>query len=165
MSEYSTERKEAILKKLLPPHNLTLAELSRQEGVSKSALYEWRLKLKHEGKAVPGKTSSTDNWSAEAKVAVVVETATLSESALSEYCRSKGLYPEQVVAWKQACIAGQVSAHKQNKQETEQIRQDKKRIEQLEGELNRKDKALAEAATLLVLQKKFQSLYGAGEEK
>lgn len=31
MSRYSPERKEAVLSKLLPPYNLTVAELARQE--------------------------------------------------------------------------------------------------------------------------------------
>lgn len=164
MAVYSAERKAAILSKLLPPYNLTLAALSRQEGVSKSALYEWRKQLEKEGKAMPVKTNQSNNWSAEEKVNVVIETATLSEIALNEYCRSKGLYTEQVLEWKRACITGQVNAAKQNKQDAGQLREDKKKILQLEKELSRKDKALAEAAALLVLQKKFQSLYGAGEE-
>ena len=42
MSRYSIERKEAVLKKLLPPHNMTVAEVSRQEGVSAQTLYNWR---------------------------------------------------------------------------------------------------------------------------
>jgi hypothetical protein len=39
-------------------------------------------------------------------------------------------------------------------------RTDKKRIQELERELNRKEKALAEAAALLVLRKKAQAIWG-----
>ena len=44
------------------------------------------------------------------------------------------------------------------------LRQAKQKNEQLERELRRKDKALAEAAALLVLQKKFQSLWEVEEK-
>ena len=59
---------------------------------------------------MPGDNKLTDEWPAEAKFAVVLETAALSEIELSEYCRRKGLYPEQVQQWRQACILGQQSA-------------------------------------------------------
>ena len=95
MRRYSPERKEALLKKLLPPHNMSVAELARQEGISDVTLYAWRNQAKAGGAAVPGDQKLTDNWSAESKLAVVIETATLSEIELSEYCRSKGLYPQQ----------------------------------------------------------------------
>jgi hypothetical protein len=55
------------------------------------------------GKPVPDKSPKTNKWSAEAKFSVVAETATLSEEDLSQYCPEKGLYPEQVKAWKQDC--------------------------------------------------------------
>lgn len=42
MARYSPERKEAILKKLLPPHNLTVAEVAREEGIAVQTLYQWR---------------------------------------------------------------------------------------------------------------------------
>ncbi|WP_339491530.1 MULTISPECIES: transposase, partial [unclassified Pseudomonas] len=42
MSSYSPERKAALIRKLLPPQNMTVAELSRQEGISQATLYAWR---------------------------------------------------------------------------------------------------------------------------
>ena len=51
-----------------------------------------------------------DDWSADAKLAVVIETAALSEIELSEYCRRKGLYVDQVRDWRQACLDGQQSS-------------------------------------------------------
>jgi transposase-like protein len=159
MKSYSPERKAAILKKLLPPLNMSVAELSRQENISNVTLYTWRKQLRERGHVVPGSQSSPEQWSAEAKVAVVVETATLSEIELSEYCRKKGLFPEQVKAWKQACIAGQQSAVVQRQADHEQSRQAQKRIRALEKELHRKERALAEAAALLVLRKKLNAFW------
>ena len=99
MTRYSSERKDAILKNLLPPHNMTVAEVSRQEGVSSQTLYNWRDTARKLGKPVPGKTFPTEDWSADTKLAVIIETAPLSESELGQYCREKGLYPEQVRRW------------------------------------------------------------------
>jgi len=165
MSRYSPERKAALLKKLLPPHSLSVAELARQEGISEPTLYAWRKQAKAGGAAVPGDQKRTDDWSAEAKLAVVIETAPLSEIELSEYCRSKGLYPQQVKAWRQACLLGQQSAQSQQRQEREQAKADKKRIKELERELKRKDKALAEAAAILVLRKKLTAYWGDDSEE
>ncbi|MHC8400965.1 IS3 family transposase [Pseudomonas sp. MDT1-17] len=160
MPYYSPERKAALLKMLLPPLNLTMAEVSRREGVSEMSLSNWRKKVSSEGSAVPEDKPLPENWSAEARFAVVLETAGLSQLELGEYCRRKGLYPEHVSAWRQACITGQQSVQNQQKVDREQSRKDKKRIQQLERELLRKDKALAETAALLVLRKKPQRLLG-----
>ncbi|UTV26398.1 IS3 family transposase [Photobacterium atrarenae] len=158
MPRYSEERKAAILKKLLPPHNKTIPEVAAEEHISEATLYNWRSKLRSEGKPVPGSEKNSEQWSAEAKFATVIETASLSETELSQYCREKGLYPEQVKAWKLACISGAAQAEQSKKTEQTERKADKKRIRKLETELRRKDKALAETAALLVLFKKAQRL-------
>lgn len=63
------------------------------EGISEAALYNWRNQAKHEGKPVPGAEKTTDQWSAEASFVVIVETATLSEAEIAEYCRKKRTLP------------------------------------------------------------------------
>ena len=70
----------------------------------------------------------------------------------------KGLYPQQIHEWKQACITGANQAGEQSRQEKKQAQQDRKRIQRLESEIRRKDKALAETAALLVLSKKLDAL-------
>jgi transposase-like protein len=164
MPRYSEERKAAVLKKMLPPHNQPIAEVAEQEGISQGTLYNWRSKAKQQGNAVPGSGKTSEHWSAEAKLAVVIETAAMAESELSEYCRQKGLYAEQVKEWKAACLHGQLSDVARRKQEREQAKKDKKRIKELERELKRKEKALAETAALLVLRKKFNARYGEPED-
>jgi transposase-like protein len=149
---------------MLPPYNLPVAELARQEGISDVTLYAWRKEAKAGGAAVPGDQQLTDNWSAEAKLAVVIETAPLSEIELSEYCRRMGLYPQQIKAWREACLAGQQNAQTQRHADREQARVDKKRIRELERELHRKEKALAETAALLVLRKKLNAYRGDDSE-
>ncbi len=160
----SPEYAAALLKKLLPPINMSVAELARQENISEVTLYNWRKHAKDGGSPVPGDNKLTDEWPAEAKFAVVLETAALSEIELSEYCRRKGLYPEQVQQWRQACILGQQSARTLQQAEKAQAKADKKRIRQLEQELRRKDKALAEAAALLILQKKLDAYWSNVDE-
>jgi hypothetical protein len=143
---------------------MSVAELSRQEGISHATLYAWRTKLNAGSAVVHRDKKNADDWPAEAKFAAVLHAATLGEIELSEYCRSKGLYPEQISAWCQASITGQMSAKAQLKAEREQARADKKRIAELERELRRKDKALAETAAILVLRKKMNAFWGNDSE-
>src|SRR5690606_21850056 len=165
MNRYSPERKTAILKKLLPPLNMSIAEVSRQENISNVTLYTWRKQLLEKGVVVPD-SHSPEQWSAEAKLAVVAETLAFSEVELSEYCREKSLFPEQVKAWKSAFLGSQRPAGKSSKAELKvaarEALRDKKEIHQLKKELRRKEKALAEAAALLVLRKKLNAFW---EEK
>jgi transposase-like protein len=146
---YSPERKAALLKMLLPPLNLTMAEVSRREGASEMSLSNWRKQVRSEGNVVSETKPSSQHWSAETKFAIVLEAAGLSEIDLSEYCRRKGLYPEQITAWRQSFISGQ---------KTERVQQKDER------ELLRKDKALAETAALLVLRKKLNDYWGINNE-
>lgn len=162
MNRYSPERKAAILRKLLPPLNMSVAEVSRQENISNVTLYTWRKQLLEKGVVVPD-SQSPDQWSAEAKLAVVAETLAYSEVELNEYCRKKGLFPEKVKAWKAAFLNGQRPTEKPSKAElkaaAKEALRDKKEIHQLKKELRRKEKALAEAAALLVLQKKLDAFW------
>jgi len=138
---------------------MSVSEVAQQEGMSEQTLYNWRKQAKLKGVPVPGPSKISDDWSGEAKFAVVVETATLSEVELSQYCREKGLYPEQVKAWKQDFIDGANLSPERKREEMKQAKADKKQVLKLKKELRRKDKALAEAAALLVLRKKLNAFY------
>ena len=159
MPSYSEERKQQILNKLLPPSNMTVAEVSRIEGIGLQTLYNWRDKAKQQGRPVPGSKPTSEHWSAEAKFATVLETASLNEAELSEYCRAKGLYVDQVKAWKADALRGFMSSREQALEAKRQRQADHKEIKQLKGELRRKEKALAETAALLVLRKKLNALW------
>ena len=113
---------------------------------------------------MPARQNNPERWTAEDKLAVVIETASCNEAQLSEYCRSKGLYPEQVNEWKTSALTGYQNSHQMKKEKTLNQQQDKKKIKQLEKELRRKEKALAETAALLVLSKKCQAIWGESEE-
>jgi len=87
----------------MPPENKIVSELARETGITEQTLYTWRRQLKNQGIAVPGDGKNSEQWSSEDKFAVVLETATLSAAELAEYCRRKGLFVEQITAWRQAC--------------------------------------------------------------
>jgi len=157
MTQYSEEFKKSIIAKMLPPNNVSVPQLARETGIPKDTLYTWRSKHRKAGDAKLQRQASGE-LSSEEKFAVVIETASLNEIELGEYCRRKGLYPQQISAWRDTCAqahhdpaAAQVGREK--------LRKQTKAIKQLEAELRRKDKALAEAAALLVLQKKVQALW------
>ncbi|SBS38121.1 Transposase [Marinomonas spartinae] len=157
---HSRAFKEAILQKL-SQSQLSRREFAEQEGIKLSTLYSWQKQFNTSGFS-ESKVSSSDKWSNEEKFAVVLETAVLSEAEFNQYCREKGLYPEQVKQWKQACVAGNTAKAIRNTKLTAEQQSDKKRIKELERELRRKEKALAESAALLVLGKKFDAYW---EEK
>lgn len=96
MKRISPERKTSVLVQLLPPYNMTIAAVAQMEGISEATLYNWRNEAKTEGKPVPGAEKNSEQWPVEARLAVNVETATLSETKIAEYCRKKGLYPAQI---------------------------------------------------------------------
>jgi transposase-like protein len=165
MARYSMERKEAVLKKLLPPNNRTVISVAAEEGISDQTLYNWLKHKRYEGAPVPGKNRPGNEWSAEAKFAVVVETAGMSAEEINQYCREKGLYPAQIETWRAACLTGPSVAEKHNKEEKRQSMADRKKIKKLQAEIRRKDRALAEAAALLVLSKKLDALYGIDQDE
>lgn len=110
-----------------------------------------------------GDGKQSDQWSSTNKFRIVLETAPLSEAELSAYCRTKGLYPEQVARWRLACEqANEAVAAKPvaiPKADAKQLQ----RIRDLERALKKKEEALTEAAALLVLEKKAVAIWGKGK--
>ncbi|MDD9197170.1 IS3 family transposase [Aliivibrio sp. S3MY1] len=158
MSRISVERKEAILKKLLPPYSMSVKEVSEEEGISTATLYHWRQQLRGSGAAVPNSNTSSEQWSAQTKLAIVAETYSMTESELSQYCREKGLFPEQIQSWRSECMQGFKSSKEQEAEAKKQAKADKLEIKELKKDLRLKEKALAETAALLVLRKKLRGL-------
>ncbi len=149
---------------MMPPINKPVSQIARENGISNKTLYTWRRELKGQGVAVPGDGKNAEDWTSEDKFAVVLETASLSAAELAEYCRRKGLFAEQIGAWRAVCSSANANAAQQARGLREQSKDDKKRIRELEKDLNRKERALAEAAALLILRKKAQAIWGDQEE-
>jgi transposase len=163
MPRYTVEFKEKVVQKMMPPNAQSLSAIHRETGISVPTLSAWRKECAQKGRAVPADPANPEHWSGRDKLAVVVETASLNEHALSEYCRTKGLYPEQVERWREAAVAGNEAPQPLSAKERESWREDRKRARDLERELHRKEKALAETAALLVLKKKAQQIWGGCE--
>ncbi len=160
---HSPELKEAILRRLLPPNNESITKVSREEGIPQGTLTRWKNEAKAQGIAAPtGENAET--WSTQDKFLIVVETASMNESDLAEYARKKGLYVEQIKAWRDACVNANGGVAKEAANLHHELKESQKARKKLEKEIQRKDKALAEAAALLVLSKKANAIWGDPED-
>ncbi len=162
MRQYSEEFKSSIIAKMLRPNSIPVPDLAQETGIPKDTLYTWRIKHQRSNGNAAAKPVPAGNLSSAEKFSVVMETVSLNEVELSEYCRRKGLYPEQISAWRDTCL--QANASVSPKVDRTKLTTLAKQIKQLQAELNWKDKALAETAALLVLQKKVQAIWGEPED-
>ena len=162
---YSKELKEALLRRMLPPNNESITKIAREEGLSEQTIRNWQNKARKEGYAAPGKDAVPDDWSTQDKFLIVVETASLNETELAEYARKKGLYVEQIKAWKDACMNANGGIAKEAARLNRELKESQRERKKLEKEIQRKDKALAEAAALLVLSKKANAIWGDPEDE
>jgi transposase-like protein len=105
-------------------------------------------------KGLATKEKRAQDWSAEEQLLALQESHSLSGEALNAWCREHGLFAHHLSGWKTAfCAEGKASPS------ARELRVLKDENEQLKRELVRKEKALAEAAALLILQKKFRALW------
>jgi transposase-like protein len=148
-----------VLKKMLPPNNVSIAALSKAEGISDATLYLWRKQAREQGRLMPDSDTTPNGWSSRDKFAAVMETAAMSETDVAAYCREKGIYPEQLAQWRVACEQANDWSQVSEKKLKEATQSERKKNKQLQKELDRKEKALAEAAALLVLRKKYNALF------
>ena len=161
---YAEERKAAVLKKMLPPNNVPLRRLSQDEGISEATLHSWRKEARDKGQLLPDADAGPEGWSSRDKFAAVVETAAMNAADLAEYCRQRGVFAEQIRAWRTACEQANDWDRASSTRLSQATKDEKKRIKALERDLQRKEKALAEAAALLVLRKKAEAIWGDGED-
>jgi len=122
--------------------------------------------LAETGSYDPSTMSSADNdtkahdWSPEQKVAFVLESAAVANAELGALLRRRGVLEAQLDEWRKQVTDGAVASMRPpTRGDREAAAADSKKIRQLERELLRKDKALAETAALLVLKKKAQAIW------
>lgn len=165
---YSEGFKQGMVKKMTGPYGKTSTALAAESGVSQASLSRWRVTYGNKAgmsqKKLKSKISvrSKDKTAAE-KFRIISEARVLSDDDLGAFLRKEGVREIQLEQWKIEAIGGlskRVPVVKSNLKNTT----DAKKIRELEKELNRKDKALAEAAALALLKKKALSLWGDDEE-
>lgn len=162
---YSEEMKESILRRMMPPNNESVSQISKEVGITEPTLYKWRKEARLAGNLTPGDGQVSENWSSENKFLIVMETYAMNQTELAEYCRKKGLYKEQIEAWRDSCLNANGHESGQTKQLNQELKEKKKRAKTLEKDLRKKEKALAEAAALLLLRKKAQAIWGDQEDE
>ena len=113
---------------------------------------------------MPDADAGPEGWASRDKFAAVLETAALNEADLAAYCRQRGLYAEQIQTWRTACEQANDWERASTQRLGQATKEEKKRIQALERDLARKEKALAEAAALLVLRKNAAAIWGDGED-
>ena len=102
------------------------------------------------------------DWTPEERFQAVMETTNISGDELGAYVRKNGITLQQLKEWKADCIQA-MGGRPGRKPDTEK-RDLKRQIKELERDIRKKDKALAETAALLVLKKKVQEIWGDDEE-
>lgn len=160
---YSKEFKQSIVIKMLPPNNQSLGQIQQEKGVPEGTLKKWRAEIQRNGFAASPDEKQSGEWSTRDKYQIVIETATLNETQVAEYCRKKGLYPEQVKSWQDNCM--QANCGIAQELALSQKREKERELKLVRKELQRKDSALAEAAALLVMRKKGEAIWGYQDEE
>jgi transposase-like protein len=156
MTKYSAELKEQMVRRMMPPTNQSVAAIRRETGISAPTLYAWKRQFRDQGHLVPSKPGAADQWDGKAKLTAVIHTALMNEVERAAYCREHGLYAEQLDAWKAAFEAMEGTAPV----DRGELARERQKSRQLAKELQRKEKALAEAAALLTLSKKARAIWG-----
>ena len=162
---------QAVEKALNRSGVTTLKEVADSLGVGLSTLNRWVVQSRNqqfepvidtETPRLMSKEKRPQDWNLEEKLELIIACGSLDDKAVNALCRERGIYPHHVKQWKQDFIGGaKVNAKENTPSEAKQLKHENKALKK---ELNRKDKALAETAALLVLQKKVQAIWGNDED-
>ena len=158
--QYSPKFKEKIIAKA-SASDVSVNEVARNAGIPPSTLFTWLSKAKMLGmsgtKKSRGRPSHFSRKSAEEKLRIFTEFSALGEDEIGAFLRKEGLHMSDINTLRNSLLASLVPPKKGPSPEKLEIRQ-------LNKELRRKEKALAEAAALLVLKKKFLDIMEDEEE-
>jgi transposase len=142
-----------MVERLSGSHAKSACQVARETGVSQQSLSRWLREARSLPDVATSKRSSSKVWTIDEKVRVLATASTVSGEELSQLLEREGLVLAELERWRLALgedPRGTVATTK--------------RIRTLERELARKEKALAEAAALLILKKKADLLWGAGDD-
>lgn len=153
MQPFSDAFKARVVARLAGPRAVSANALAEEVGVSQESLSRWLRAARSVGGMTP---SPRKQWTGAEKLRVVNEASGLIGSALGAFLRREGLHEAQLTAWRAAAEAALGTPARPRPGGSPEAQ----RIRELERELRRKDKALAETAALLVLQNKVQAIWG-----
>jgi transposase len=160
--KYSEAFKAKMVQKTLGGRSAN--SVAQEAGVNQPTLSKWlrdartlRVVPKRKSEQEPRRSVERrpEDWSAEEKLAAVERARSLMGTELGDFLRRQGLHEEQLRQWEQSALESLSGARKPKANSV-----DTKRIKELERELRRKEKGLAETAALLVLRKKADALWG-----
>jgi transposase len=157
LARYGQTFKDRAVARLLPPESAAIDVVAREIGIAAGTLERWR----EQARSRPARGRA---WTAAGRLEAVVTTAAMNEAELSAWCRSHGVYPQDLAKWRASATTA-LAAPEELRASPQATRADRKRIKELERELLRKDRALAETAALLVLSKKVQAIFSRGEDE
>jgi DNA-binding transcriptional MerR regulator len=155
MARYGEALKNRVVARLLPPECANVGAVAEEIGVSVQTLERWR-------EDVQSRPACGRAWTAGARLEAVITAAALDEAGKSAWCREHGVYPTELDQWRASATTA-LAEPEEVRASPQATRQDKKRIKELERELLRKDRALAETAALLVLSKKVAAIFNKAE--
>ena len=159
--KYSKGFKNNVLKKVLPPESRPISEVCKETGVSDQTIRNWLKSLKDDSFDKSDGEISPESRNSSEKMTLLLEGRSIEPEKLGEWLRKNGLHTEHLSLWEQE-LRDKISD--KNKSEKQKYSELKKKYKVLEKDLIRKEKALAEAAALLMLKKKADNLWGDSED-
>ena len=158
---YPDELRDEVLECFLSKKHTSATQLAKEFGISRSTMLSWRKEagLLNGDSYKKLESSSTNEFSIKEKLCAIKETFHMNEHELGEYCRTKGILASDLKRWEEEITEPVKDLTASERMSF--IRENKK----LSKELERKDKALAEAAALLLLSKKAEAIWGVKEEE
>lgn len=154
-TSYTQAFKEEAVRKMLTRGNRTIAEMAAELNVPYHSVRNWlrNPKMAHLYRPADGEKRPQE-WTAEHRLQALLDTNNLAPEELNAWCRERGIFAHQLQAWK-----AEFTTRAKPAADAGELRKLKGELANLQRELNRKEKALSEAAALLVLQKKYQALW------
>jgi transposase-like protein len=102
MPSYSSHIKESMVIKLCSPGGPSALQLSKDTGISQTALSRWKKQFGNRSKV---KTRRPEDWSHQVRLLAVFESQGLDEEQLGVFLRKNGLHSSRLVDWKTEALS------------------------------------------------------------
>jgi transposase len=160
--KYSLGFRASIIRKTLDGSGRSVYQIARETGVNYTTLTGWIEQHKAGKLSLDGCDAVTpDQRNPGEKLALLLEGKAMAEDGRGEWLRQHGLHSEHLPLWEQELTSIMKDKQTDMRNDNANLRKENKRLQK---ENERQKKALAEAAILLTLKKKFQNLFVEDEE-